>query len=203
MRQAVLVGLCAVTVACGGVDAPTCERYVTDVVEVSYGPGQDHGRDAMPGIVEGPPRGGGERQGSMDVVSLGNGGMIVVAFGGEAIVDAEGPDFVVFENAFESSAGLFAELATVAVSEDGVTWHSFPCDAIEAPFGGCAGHNPVLLDGDDGAIDPSTSGGDAFDLADLGVASARYVRVTDRVDIEGDAGVFDLDAVGIVHPACP
>jgi hypothetical protein len=48
--------------------------------------------------------------------------------------------------------------------------------------------------------DPATAGGDPFDLADLGLAAARYVRVTDR---PGDGAVFDLDAVSIVHPRCP
>jgi hypothetical protein len=51
--------------------------------------------------------------------------------------------------------------------------------------------------------DPAVAGGDAYDLADIGVASARYVRITDRPDLTGMAGVYDLDAVAIVHPACP
>lgn len=177
--------------------------FVTHVVELAYGPGQDFGRAGMPDIVYGPPIGGGAAQGSLDVVSLGNGGTIAVAFAKNAIVDGPGADFVVFENPFEIAGGVFAELATVEVSLDGETWHAFPCDAVAAPYGGCAGHTPVWLDGDDGPLDPATSGGDAFDLADIGVSSARYVRVTDRADLDGLDGVFDLDAIGIVHAACP
>jgi hypothetical protein len=196
--------LCAAAAACGG-ETEQCANFVTEVVEVAYGPGQDFGRDAMPDVVLGAPAGGGTNTGSLDVVSLGNGGVIVLAFD-TAIVDGPGADFIVFENAFEGGSDgmtLFAELATVEVSNDGESWHAFPCDAIEAPFGACAGHNPVILNGSDGAIDASTSGGDAFDLHDVDVADARFVRITDRPDIEGEAGVFDLDAVGIVNPPCP
>jgi hypothetical protein len=97
---------------------------------------------------------------------------------------------------------VYAELATVEVSEDGINWLGYPCDAVAPPYGSCAGHGPVYLDGDVGPIDPISAGGDGFDLADVGLSTARYVRITDRVDIEGIDGVFDLDAVGIVHPTC-
>ncbi|MBW2457413.1 MAG: hypothetical protein JRI68_23095 [Deltaproteobacteria bacterium] len=171
-------------------------------MSVSYGPGQSFGQSLMPAVAQGPPRGGGCCFGSTDVVSLGNGGEIVVGFGDWSIVDGPGPDFVVFENAFEGPAGIFAELATVAVSEDGQSWTEFPCTATELPWGSCAGHHPVLLDGDAAVVDPDTAGGDAFDLADLGLETARYVRIVDRPDLEGMDGVFDLDAVGIVNAAC-
>jgi len=48
--------------------------------------------------VLGPPRGK-PGAGSLHVLSLGVGGEIVLGFGG-SIVDGDGPDFVVFENAF-------------------------------------------------------------------------------------------------------
>jgi len=49
-------------------------------------------------------------------------------------------------------------------------------------------------------LDPEASGGDPFDLSELGVDEIRFVRVRDR----GGAGMapsagFDLDAVGAVH----
>ena len=160
----------------------------------------------MPDIVYGPPLGAGCCGGSLDVVSLGNGGEIVVAFFGNGIVDGPGPDFVVFENAFHIGGNpnnAFAELGTVAVSQDGVDWAQFDCTATEPPYGSCAGWHPVLLNGDPGPIDPDTAGGDPFDLAEVGLEWARYVRITDRADLEGPNGVFDLDAVGIVHELCP
>lgn len=182
-------------------------RFATDVVEVSYGPGQSYGQDFMPEIALGPPDGGGCCAGSLDVVSLGNGGWVVVGFEGNGIEDGPGVDFVVFENAFEAAGNIFAEVATVEVSDDGATWHTFPCEATEAPWGSCAGVAPVYLTAadvaPDGTFDPATAGGDGFDLADVGVARARWVRITDRADLTGFEGVFDLDAVGIVNAACP
>jgi len=141
--------------------------------------------------------------GSLDVASLGNGGSIVVAFAGNGIVDGPGVDFVVFENPFETGNSVFAELATVSVSLDGVSWQEFSCDTTEPPWGDCAGYNPVHLAGMDGPFDADTAGGDGFDLAKIGVDEARYVRIVDRADLDGVDGVFDLDAVGIVNPACP
>ena len=169
-------------------------RYVTRVAELRYGPGQDFGQSEMPNIVYGPPQGGGIGAGSLDVVSLGNGGVIGVAFANNGIVDGPGDDFVVYENPFESGQTLFAELGTVEVSMDGEIWTAFPCTATESPYDTCAGHTPVHPDGE---------GGDRFDLADIDRMEARYVRITDRVDLDGEDGVFDLDAVGILNPACP
>jgi hypothetical protein len=157
----------------------------------------------MPRIVLGSPKGGGCCQGSLDVVSLGNGGSIVLGFD-RVIEDGPGADFVVFENAFDAPGGVFAELATVSVSEDGADWKTFSCNASSAPYGSCAGWHPVLLNGGcEAAVDPATAGGDPFDLAAVGVARARFVRITDRADLDGINGYFDLDAVGIVHGRGP
>jgi hypothetical protein len=140
---------------------------------------------------------------------LGNGGWVIVAFEDNAIVDAPGPDFIVFENAFYvggNEANVFAELATVAVSDDGEHWVEFPCNASEPPYGSCAGWRPTLANAAENELDPtdpSAAGGDAFDLADVCLTRARYVRITDRPDLAGSLdGVFDLDAVSIVHAAC-
>ncbi len=64
--------------------------------------------------------------------------------------------------------------------------------------------------GPDNAIDPTdpaAAGGDAFDLADLGLTRARYVRLLDvgvtyygaRTWCGGGGGGFDLDAIAVVH----
>jgi hypothetical protein len=37
----------------------------------------------------------------------------------------------------------------------------------------------------------------------VSLAAARSIRITDRPDLTGTAGVFDLDAVGIVNVRCP
>jgi hypothetical protein len=147
--------------------------------------------------------------GSLDVATLGSGGSITLGFAPSQIVDRPGADFIVFENAFYVDGDpdkSFAELASVEVSDDGVNFEAFPCLASAAPYGSCAGWHPVYANPDTNQIDatdPTVAGGDAFDLAELGVSRARYVRITDRVDLTGQSGTFDLDAVSIVHAECP
>ena len=188
----------------------TCpSRFATSVVSFTPGPGPTTGQAEMPEIVLGPPKGGGASEGSLDDATLGNGGSITLGFAPSVIVDGEGPDFIVFENPFDVDGDPkkpFAELATVAVSDDGQNFQSFPCTATAYPYGSCAGWHPVFANPDENTIDPTdpaVAGGDAFDLADLGISQARYVRITDRVDLTGPNGTFDLDAVSIVHAACP
>ncbi len=122
---------------------------------------------------------------------------------GDTVVDGPGPDLLVFENAFEHSGGVFAEPATVAVSEDGEQWFEFPCTATEPPWGACAGVSPVYANADTNSLsptDPAEAGGDAYDLADLGLTQARFVKITDRADLTST--VFDLDAVAVINGAC-
>lgn len=193
-----------------GGGAESCEgpgaRFATGVVSACFGAGQGFGQDRFPDVVLGPPKGAGCCGGSLDVLSLGNGGSIVVSFNGNAIVDGPGPDLLVFENSFylgSDPAKPFAELATVEVSADGVSWSAFPCTATQYPYGSCAGWHPVFANPEDDTIDPldpSSAGGDPFDLADLGVPLARFVRITDRADLPD---VFDLDAVAVVNAQCP
>jgi hypothetical protein len=177
--------------------------FATDVEDFSFGDGQDFGQDMFPDIVLGPPKGGGQTGGSLDVASLGEGGTVIVSFEDRVIVDGEGADLIVFENAFEVGEGsgeFFVEPGIVAVSEDGEIWHEFPCAADEAPWTGCAGLEAVTFDGSEGAVfEPASAGGDRFDLADVGISEARFVRVSDAPD---DEHVFDLDAVAIVNGRC-
>lgn len=184
----------------GGLCRGPGARFATSVVDHAFGTGQDFNQKAgFPQAIFGPPAAGD----ASSVVSLGNGGWVIVAFDGNAIVDGPGPDFIVFENPLPN----FKELATVAVSDDGATWFEFPCDAPRgaADYGTCAGVNVVNSSPKNGIdpLDPTVAGGDAFDLALLGVARARFVRITDRVDLDGPDGVFDLDAVAIINAACP
>jgi hypothetical protein len=190
------------------------------------------GAQYLPGIVTGPPAGSGLFQGGLDVFSLGFGGALVVRFDDNAIADEPGSDFTVFENAFLvfDAATLtierpFADPAIVSVSQDGATWYTFPCQLSAALFyPGCAGVYPVLSD--EGAPHvafetpgtmadlvglpvspapaPGGAGGDSFDLADVGLAWARFVRIEDADFVTGDpygpnnAGA-DVDAVGAIH----
>ena len=188
----------------GGAPLP----YATEVVSFEPGPGAGYGQEYMPDVVLGPPSGGGTTQGSLDVLSLGAGGEIVLSFGDGEIVNGEGPDFIVFENPFWPGGDeeqVFAELGEVSVSADGETWHTFECDfefGDPPPYDGCAGWTPTLSYDPHEVLllEPAVTGGDAFDLADVGLERARYVRIRDLWGI-GDEPLtgFDLDAVGLIH----
>lgn len=184
------------------VDADT-KSYVFASEVVSFKPGENagFGQDKMPDVVLGSPMGRGDGAGSLDVVSLGKEGEIVLGFGEYGIVDGDGPDLIVFENPFLG----FVETGFVAASEDGVTWHEWPCDPENAEDGwpGCAGVNPVYAsaNNDIDPTDPAAAGGDAFDLADIGLKKARFIRIRDSGfnSYEGNSGGFDLDAVVVIH----
>ncbi len=200
------------------------DPFVDAVVDVTIGPYGGGGSEAN---VLGPPHGAGAFQGSTHTLSLGLGGAITVAFTDNVVVDRPGPDFTVFENAFllsgTETGPPYAEPGTVSVSADGVHWATFPCAIDAAPYyPGCAGVYPVFATADDpaAALVPSTtpiealvgvpfasftppagSGGDSFDLADVGLAAARFVRIQGGMQHAGLDGLggFDLDAVAAVH----
>jgi len=205
----------------------SASRFVTGVVSFSPTDCAGFGAASMPGIVMGPPVGGGTTHGSTDVVSLGSGGSIVLSFAPNAIVDGPGADFIVFENPFwigGGSTNVYAEPGEVSVSDDGTTWQTFPCTptvdpqaadgtGTAPPYGACAGWHVVYSNPQNGIspLDPSVAGGDTFDLHDLGVTHARYVRIVDKTSESCPAAGaskpttngFDLDAVAIVHAETP
>lgn len=192
--------------ACESGDEPAAKSpdpFADRLVSFSPGPSAGYGASSLPGVVLGPPQGGGAKAGGLDVVSLGQGGTVVVALDDQPLIDGPGPDLVVFENAF---AG-FIETGRVAVSADGVTWHEWPCAAQQAPnYPGCAGVTPVFSAPDNGIspLDVALAGGDAFDLQALGAIGPgpwRLVRITDTGFNQylGNSGGFDLDAVAVIH----
>lgn len=122
---------------------------------------------------------------------------------------------------------VFTEPGLVDVSADGTAWHRFPFDAAalsevighnatraqQRRLAGLAGITPTftgnwtipddLLSWDAaGTGGVSGAGGDAFDLASVGLAEARFVRLTDAGARNGPAGSgegFDLDALVVLH----
>jgi hypothetical protein len=212
------------------------EPFADALVSLTPGSGGGFGQSLLPGIVLGPPRGSGLYQGSLDAVSLGLSGSIVLQFTNNVVVDGPGVDLTVFENSFLRLSGLvtqppFSEPGRVSVSQNGVTWYSFPCNLVagEAPYHpGCAGVYPVLANAGDPATPhagipsdtpiqslvgqnaltlpvPPGSGGDSFDLAQVGLAWARYVRIESASFVGGPVGAdnagFDLDALAAVRSA--
>jgi hypothetical protein len=179
--------------------------FIGAIVSFDAGPGAGFGAGKLPDVIEGPPEGGGMSQGSLDVLSLGTRGVIVVEMA-EEIVDGPGPDLTIFENAFLFGDGkLYSEPAAVAVSEDGVDFTEFPCDPDAGAVATCAGVHAVFSAPGNGIspLDPSVSGGDPLDLAAIGVPRARYVRIRDlgMGSRLGPAAGFDLDAIANLHPA--
>ncbi|MFQ5670591.1 MAG: hypothetical protein ACE5HD_08770 [Acidobacteriota bacterium] len=123
---------------------------------------------------------------------------------------------------------VFAEPAFVEVSGDGLEWLLFPFDPqslqqasgvagvshdLFVALSGLAGVTPTFTGNwtmpDERAVwDPagtggvSGAGGDAFDLAQVGLSEARFVRITDAGAMNGFAGAaegFDLDGVVVLH----
>jgi hypothetical protein len=200
-------GLILIVVLALGVRAHA-DPFVAAVVSATIGTAGGGGTQAN---VLGPPHGAGAFQGSTDTLSLGLGGSITVAFTDNVIVDRPGPDFTVFENAFNSPGlGIFTEVGVVAASQDGVNFVEFPHGQ---DLSGLAGRTPVYANPDANDIDPrdtSQAGGDSFDLATIGLASARYIRITDPAATIDDVGNhfptpgpgksgFDLDAIVGLH----
>ncbi|MCS7008948.1 MAG: hypothetical protein NZL93_03295, partial [Chthoniobacterales bacterium] len=143
---------------------------------------------------------------SLDVVSLGaatnNDNGASSPYGGQILLDfvqpiwnGPGPDFTIFENVFYIGGNperRFMEPAAVSVSKDGQLWFQFPLHFspryntdgslnLRHPFTysrGFAGINPVLSNnGWPDPTDPNLSGGDSFDLSDLGLDWVRFVKI--------------------------
>lgn len=204
------------SVVIGDAGAVRADRFITRVVSFTPTDCAGFGAASLPGIVMGPPVGGGADMGGVDVVSLGSGGEIIVSFEPNAIVDGPGTDLVVFENPFNIAGNPknpYAEPGEISVSDDGTTWKTFPCTATTFPYGSCAGWHPVYSNPTN-QISPfePAAGGDRFDLADLGVTHARYVRVRDRTHEacssqpgpgRATTNGFDLDAMAIVNAELP
>lgn len=186
-----------------GVPGKATRAFASRIVSFEPGEGGGYG-DAH--AVLGPPRGAGAGAGSLDVLSLGSGGQITLELS-EVVVDEEGADFIVFENPFLQAGKLesYAEPGIVSVSADGKTWKTFKCNPSEAPsYPGCAGVQPVFSNADTNAIAPTDvnrAGGDAFDLADVGLSEIRFVRIQDAGTGGGTGATagFDLDAVAVIH----
>jgi len=170
------------------------------------------------------------------VVSLGSGGDIVLDMGECEIVNGIGDDLTVFENAFfvtspttpsdsfpeiavkrPQKVNVWSEPARVGVSEDGSHFKFFPCDFNKASTGsfydrlqsGCAGITPTLYGRDPLVAGlEKGAGGDSFDLANIGIKKARYVKIVSKGTfiplqdgelLENGVAGFDLDAVAVVN----
>jgi len=191
-------------------DPTACQGHAAAVVSFLPGANAGFGSTDMPDIVLGPPEGTGDGAGSLDVVSLGQYGEIVLDLDGCEVVDGPGVDLIVSENPFYiggNPLNPFVELAVVGVSDDGVNFTDFACNNKGYPFDGCAGVHPVYSNSNNGIspFDVANAGGDQFDLATVGIQRARYVRIIDLGSQPpgGDIAGFDLDAITVVNGEIP
>lgn len=157
------------------------------------------------------------------VVSLGDSGIATLQFDG-LIYNGVGPDFAVFENAFNHT---FLELAFVEVSSNGVDFYRFPSHSLTdtiLPVGSFGSVNPTQIHNLAGKY--SVNFGTPFDLSDLDsipqldINAISHIRIVDAIgtlnsnhaqrDSQGrkvndqyptpfPSGGFDLDAVGVVY----
>ena len=181
------------------------------VISVEYGANAGYGQSAFPSIVLGVPKGSGGTQGSLDVLSLGIGGSIILGFLDEIVVDGPGPDLIIFENPFfigGDTNNIYVEAARVEFESDSVEFVPYPFDFIPGiePIGnprkfvGFAGVYPVYsCDGVPDPTDPNLAGGDPFDLAVVGLQNANYVRI-----IDCGSHTYDGDGDLVTDPGdCP
>ncbi|GEM_PF-754040 len=181
------------------------DPYIDQMISFQPGVSGGNGSASLPRIVLGPPKGAGRRLGSLDTLSLGLGGEIILK-SDTPILNGNGPDFIVFENAFYPFGATisYMEPAEVAVSQDGVHFVAFPCDSNNrlGLYPGCAGVQPVFANADLNPIDatnPAQAGGDAFDLTQVNLEWVLYIRLRDKSDPARSTDGFDLDAISIVH----
>ncbi len=114
------------------------------------------------------------------ICSIGIDGEIILGFISNPIVNKDGPDFIVYENAFEMWNGkIFVEPAEIYVSKDNIMYYKFPLDTFTLV--GCAGLTPTI--GNKILSDPLNSGGDKFDLSVVGIDTVLYVKIKDVSNI--------------------
>jgi len=209
--RAVRTGLLAwwVTAGCdAGVEAPVGldgdGALATEVVSAPSATGEGFGD---PTLAVNGVRGGGELAGSTDVYSIGHDpdDVLVLGFDGLRLVDVEGADLVVFENAFDIvGGGRFMDPTVVEVSPDGERWVAFPHGhdggdlTDREAWWGLAGLEPVIVHDDERPMaygDP-LAGGDRFDLMDLDPDDP----VAEEILSDGAVAVRLSSAMGWVDP---
>ncbi len=184
---------------------------IDTVLSFTPGSGQDfgHGADVFPENIFGLPSTNASETvpaaAETDILSLGLKGEIIVGVKDYYIVDGDGADFTVFENAFlnQATEKVFAEPAVISVSVDGIHFVEFPFDSLS--LAGLAGKTPTH--GDQNPYNPEVSGGDSYDLADLGLNQISWIKIRDvatYASLDEDSPYyyplvmlsgFDLDAV--------
>ena len=184
------------------------DRWADSVILFAHGDGQWFGQDGFPSVVLGSPdTSATPTVPSLNVLSLGEFGFIVLRFRDSVVVDGPGDDLVIFENVFITSAdssdtSAFVEPAYVFLSKDGRFFFMYPFDTSDAnPYNwtGLAGIKPTNYGAD--TINPDVWMGDRFDISAVGLDTVRFVLIADAVDLcpSSLCSGFDLDAAGCIN----
>lgn len=162
-----------------------------------------------------------------DVVSLGDGGSATCTFQ-YPVRNLPGPDFAVFENAFNDT---FLELAFVEVSSNGNDYFRFPARSLTDTLTQTDSFGSVDATKVNNLAGKYRAGfGTPFDLSDLpddarldknaithikiidvvGSVNAAYAtrdsqnnKINDPWPTPFESSGFDLDAIGVIHQAAP
>jgi len=214
----------ALVLACGLAASTAAQsHFASSVVQFNQGSG---GGNFTQANILGAPQGGGLGGGSLHVLTLGESGNVTLGFD-VTIVDGPGADFTTFENGFVFGAGsVFSEIAFVEVSTNGVDFARFPSKyfgtgSSMGAYRNIAGGMPVVTNALTNTVspfDPTVSGGEAFDLADLVnepsvlagdvlLSDIHFVRLvdcppgsTDSLGTPiGAAGGADFDAIAVIN----
>lgn len=171
-------------------DSPLFQGWASSVVDYTPGSDVDAGFRTPEKALGPAGNSDGNNVGfTFDIVSLGNGGSITLAFD-QAIADGPGADFAVFENSFNDT---FLELGWVEVSSDGSHFVRFPGFSLTpSPVNAFGAVDPTNIEGLAGKYRGGF--GTPFDLADLAgtpgldINNITHVRI---VDIVGDGSAIN------------
>ncbi len=124
------------------------------------------------------------------VFSLGHGGEIVLKVSGEGkIMSEEGPDLFVFHTAFRLGQTDFYwnKFGRIGFSDqpDPGSFRWLDCDPSAGKLKGCVG------------LIPTTEGGDSFRLDEIGLESARYIRIKDLGNNQNIKNKFNFPTEGV------
>ncbi len=186
------------------------DRWADSVLIFAHGDGQWFGQGEYPAVVLGAPDTSADPlTPSLDVLSLGQFGFIILQFRDNVVVDGPGDDLVIFENSFITSVdsgdtSVFAEPAYVFLSRDGRFFFLYPFDTSDSnPYNwtGLAGIKPTNYGAD--TSNPDVWMGDRFDISLVGLDTVRFVLIADAVDLcpSSLCSGFDLDAAGCLNCA--
>ncbi len=168
------------------------------------------------------------------LVSIGAGGELILGFNKRIMNNPDNPygvDFIIFGNAFFTNSsgkagGIFAEPATISISQDGTTWYdisSVTADNLFPTQGYTDSSGTYVHDGSVPAdflkpVDPSikwknktytellglykgSGGGTGVDMDETGLDWIQYIKLWQAEDDDWSAEIDAVSAISVADPA--